>query len=66
MGVLTTWMLAPFGIEVEALRKLTALRTLRLIRLARSVRLRPEFKEMWALVSGLADSGETLRPGGRR
>lgn len=60
LGVLTTWILGPFGIEVDFLRKLTALRTLRLIRLARAVRLRPEFKEMWALMKGLTDSGETL------
>mmetsp|Transcript_51986 Transcript_51986/g.123762 ORF Transcript_51986/g.123762 Transcript_51986/m.123762 type:complete len:573 (-) Transcript_51986:42-1760(-) len=42
------------------LRKLTVLRTLRLIRLARSVRLRPEFKEMWRLLRGITDSFETL------
>lgn len=60
LGVLTTWILGPFGIEVEFLRKLTALRTTRLIRLARAVRLRPEFKEMWALMKGLTESGETL------
>lgn len=60
LGVLTTWILGPFGIEVEFLRKLTALRTMRLIRLARAVRLRPEFKEMWALMKGLTESGETL------
>ena len=60
LGVLTTWILGPFGIEVEFLRKLTALRTLRLIRLAKAVRLRPEFKEMWALMKGLTESGETL------
>ena len=60
LGVLTTWILGPFGIEVDFLRKLTALRTMRLIRLARAVRLRPEFKEMWALMKGLTESGETL------
>ena len=63
LGVLTTWILGPFGIRVEALRKLTALRTLRLIRVARAVRLRPEFKEMWALMKGLTESVETLRLG---
>eukprot|EP00931_Biecheleriopsis_adriatica_P031288 TRINITY_DN18367_c0_g1_i1.p1 TRINITY_DN18367_c0_g1~~TRINITY_DN18367_c0_g1_i1.p1 ORF type:complete len:517 (+),score=79.09 TRINITY_DN18367_c0_g1_i1:69-1619(+) len=60
LGVLTTWIFGPFGIEVATLRRLTALRTLRLSRLARSVRLRPEFKEMWALMKGLTESGETL------
>ena len=34
-----------------------------LIRLARAVRLRPEFKEMWALMKGLTESGETLSLG---
>ena len=28
--------------------------------LAKKVRLRPEFKEMWALMKGLTESGETL------
>mmetsp|Transcript_23612 Transcript_23612/g.42681 ORF Transcript_23612/g.42681 Transcript_23612/m.42681 type:complete len:507 (+) Transcript_23612:81-1601(+) len=60
LGVLVTWILGPFGIQVELLRKLTALRTLRLVRVARSVRFMPEFKEMWALVKGLTESGETL------
>eukprot|EP00930_Biecheleria_cincta_P034019 TRINITY_DN23548_c0_g1_i1.p1 TRINITY_DN23548_c0_g1~~TRINITY_DN23548_c0_g1_i1.p1 ORF type:complete len:499 (-),score=111.98 TRINITY_DN23548_c0_g1_i1:49-1545(-) len=60
LGVLTTWILGPFGIEVAFLRKLTALRILRLMRAAKAVRLRPEFKEMWALIRGLSESGETL------
>lgn len=37
-----------------------------LIRLARAVRLRPEFKEMWALMKGLTESGETLLLGRKR
>mmetsp|Transcript_49673 Transcript_49673/g.115947 ORF Transcript_49673/g.115947 Transcript_49673/m.115947 type:complete len:540 (+) Transcript_49673:72-1691(+) len=60
LGVLTTWVFGLLGIEVETLRKLTALRTIRLVRLARSVRLRPEFKDMWSLIKGLTESGETL------
>jgi len=60
LGVIVTWILGPAGIQVELLRKLTALRTLRMVRVARSVRFMPEFKEMWALVKGLTESGETL------
>mmetsp|Transcript_66845 Transcript_66845/g.156659 ORF Transcript_66845/g.156659 Transcript_66845/m.156659 type:complete len:524 (-) Transcript_66845:51-1622(-) len=60
IAVLTTWIFGPLQIEVDLLRKFTALRTVRLVRLARSVRLRPEFKEMWMLIKGLTESGETL------
>jgi len=60
LSVGVTWMMSPMGFDVEDLRKLTVLRTLRLVRLARAVKMRPEFKEMWALLKGLVDSTETL------
>lgn len=60
LSVINSWILFPAGMEVDFLRQLTVLRTLRLIRLARAVRLRPAFKEMWQLLSGLMDSAETL------
>mmetsp|Transcript_130181 Transcript_130181/g.324598 ORF Transcript_130181/g.324598 Transcript_130181/m.324598 type:complete len:515 (+) Transcript_130181:139-1683(+) len=60
MSVMVTWILQPAGFNVEDMRKLTVLRTLRLVRIARAVRMRPEFKEMWALLKGLVDSAETL------
>jgi len=60
LSVGVTWMMSPMGFDVEDLRKLTVLRTLRLVRLARAMKMRPEFKEMWALLKGLVDSTETL------
>mmetsp|Transcript_51908 Transcript_51908/g.110919 ORF Transcript_51908/g.110919 Transcript_51908/m.110919 type:complete len:489 (+) Transcript_51908:135-1601(+) len=67
LSVLVTWVLGTldaagvFSLDfVSVLRKLTVLRTLRLIKLAHRVRMRPEFKEMWALLKGLTESGETL------
>merc|ERR1712187_293378 len=61
LSVFVTWILGPANVEFAgSLRKLTVLRTLRLMRLAYKVRMRPECKEMWALLKGLTDSGETL------
>jgi len=60
LGVLVGWILSPAGIQVDILRKLTALRTLRLVRLARRLRLHPWFKDMWSLLKGVSDSAETL------
>jgi len=60
LSILSTWVLRPLQIDVELIRKLTVLRTLRLVRLAAAVRLRPEFKDMWALLKGLYESVETL------
>jgi hypothetical protein len=61
LGVTTTWIMKPLEHPLtKILRKLTVLRILRLLRLARAVRMRPEFKEMWALLKGVAESGETL------
>merc|ERR1719203_330103 len=61
LSVSTTWIMKPLNLPGTAfLRKLTVLRIMRLIRLARAVRMRPEFKEMWALLKGVAGSGETL------
>merc|ERR1719203_497471 len=61
LSVSTTWIMKPLNLPGTAfLRKLTVLRIMRLLRLARAVRMRPEFKEMWALLKGVAESGETL------
>merc|ERR1719335_785849 len=61
LSVLVMWILEPANIEfAQMLRKLTVLRVMRLMRLAYKVRMRPEFKEMWALLKGLTESGETL------
>jgi len=60
LSVIVTWVLGPLEVRVDFLRKLTVLRTLRLVRLAAAVRLRPEFKDMWALLHGVRESGETL------
>lgn len=59
-GVLVGWILGPLQVEADALRKLTVFRSLRLIRVARSVRLLPQFKEMWMLVRGVKDSTKVL------
>merc|ERR1711972_692360 len=61
LSILVMWILEPAKIEfANMLRKLTVLRVMRLMRLAYKVRMRPEFKEMWALLKGLTESGETL------
>lgn len=52
-GVLVVFVLEPFGIQSDYLRRLAALRVLRLGRLARAVRTLPMFHELWMLVSGV-------------
>lgn len=59
-GVLLVWVLKPLQVPAGMLRNLTVLRTFRLLRVARVVRTMPQFKEMWLLLKGLADSMHTL------
>lgn len=59
-GVLVIWILVPAGADAEFLRKMTAVRILRLARLCRSLRMLPEFKELWVLVQGLTDSARLM------
>eukprot|EP00927_Polykrikos_kofoidii_P040798 TRINITY_DN34808_c0_g1_i1.p1 TRINITY_DN34808_c0_g1~~TRINITY_DN34808_c0_g1_i1.p1 ORF type:complete len:495 (-),score=96.03 TRINITY_DN34808_c0_g1_i1:187-1671(-) len=60
LSTFSIWIATPLEWNLDFLRKLTVLRTLRLARLGRSVRHRPEFKEMWALMKGLTESFATL------
>lgn len=64
LSVFITYVITPLTdgatSQLDILRKFTVLRTLRLVRIARAVRLRPEFKEMWALMKGVTECGETL------
>jgi len=59
-GVLLTWVLQPIGQDASQMRIFSVLRAFRLLRVARVVKSNPEFKEMWLLLKGLADSIQTL------
>jgi len=58
LSILNSWILTPFNIKADFLRKATVLRILRLVRIARN--FKRQFKEMWQLLRGLVDSFETL------
>lgn len=55
-------MLSPSANYHELMAPLGVFSAAQLI-VAVQVRLRPEFKEMWALIKGLTESGETLHLG---
>mmetsp|Transcript_17844 Transcript_17844/g.41201 ORF Transcript_17844/g.41201 Transcript_17844/m.41201 type:complete len:572 (+) Transcript_17844:57-1772(+) len=62
-GVLLVWVVQPLrlgGFDASRFRAVTILRALRLLRLARVVKYVPQFREMWLLIRGLADSTRTL------
>lgn len=59
-GVLIVWILEPAGVAPDSMRSVQVMRAFRLLRLSRVVKSLPEFKEMWMLVTGLADSMNTL------
>lgn len=52
-GVLVTWILVPAGLEVNTFRRIAALRVLRLGRMIRTIRIIPQFRELWILVNGI-------------
>merc|ERR1719174_1878026 len=55
-GVILVWILSPLGLQIEVLRRLSAIRILRVARCIRILRKFPAFKELWMLVKGLAGS----------
>mmetsp|Transcript_46873 Transcript_46873/g.123884 ORF Transcript_46873/g.123884 Transcript_46873/m.123884 type:complete len:854 (+) Transcript_46873:110-2671(+) len=52
-GVMVTWLLVPIGLEADVLHKFASLRILRLTRLIRTVRLMPQFHDLWLLIYGI-------------
>lgn len=58
-GVFPKWILEPLGADAGSMRFLTVVRILRLGRIVRTVRLVPQFTELWLLIQGLMQS---LRP----
>merc|ERR1719296_464353 len=59
-GVLVTWILVPMKIDASRFRRIAALRVLRLGRLIRTIRVFPEFRELWVLVHGTIGCGPLL------
>jgi len=55
VGVLTTYILIPFGVNIDIVQRLAALRILRLARLCRAIRMIPQFHELWMLVKGVME-----------
>jgi len=55
VGVLTTYILIPFGANMDIIQRLAALRILRLARLCRAIRMIPVFHELWMLVKGVME-----------
>jgi len=62
--VLTTFILAPLGSDVEIVRLFTALRVLRLGRLIRIFRMHPWFQVLWKILRGVAGCVPLLFWGG--
>lgn len=55
VGVLTTYILIPVGVDVDVVQRMAALRILRLARLCRAIRMIPIFHELWMLVKGVME-----------
>eukprot|EP00929_Paragymnodinium_shiwhaense_P072969 TRINITY_DN37056_c0_g1_i1.p1 TRINITY_DN37056_c0_g1~~TRINITY_DN37056_c0_g1_i1.p1 ORF type:complete len:648 (-),score=105.17 TRINITY_DN37056_c0_g1_i1:45-1928(-) len=62
IGVVTTWLLSPFVIEIDtpALSNVGMLRAARFGRLARMARLVLKFRSLWMLVQGLMSSARIM------